>query len=432
MTHPDLSVVIPTRNRRASLERTLNALARQRLAANRFEAVVSMDGADEAGTRYLAAMNLPYHLTVVGSDAPRGAAAARNLGAASAQGELLLFLDDDVEADPGLLAEHVRAQHDGAHVTIGYLPPCLESGPADFFQRALRGWWEAMFDAMRLPGHRYWFRDFLTGNCAMSATLFERVGRFDEDFRCHEDYEFGVRVVADRAAMRFVEAASGIHHEQTTVSRAFERKREEGRADIQMLRKHPELVPSLPLGIFDAFSTRMQRLLRRLAFERPSAGRTLASLLARSLPLLESGRFRGRWMKRMHALLSYWYWRGITEEIPTLAGFAAFLRDCRSRSGWSPMILEVDLANGLELVKAQIDRRRPEGLRVVLNGVAVGDIAPVPGAEGLTGHHLEASLARELSGPLVAALGRSGAIPVDSADGAWIATGRVPSDSIRF
>jgi hypothetical protein len=154
--------------------------------------------------------------------------------------------------------------------------------------------------------------------------------------------------------------------------------------------------------------------------------------MARTLPLLESGRFRGRWTKRVHALLSYWYWTGIADQIITFPAFAAFLDDCETRSGWSPMILEVDLGNGLELVMAQVDRRRPEGLRVMLNRLHVGDIAPVPGAEGLTGQHLKASLARELAGPLVDALGRTGAIPAQSVDGMLAATGRLPSEAIRF
>lgn len=369
MKQVDVSVIIPTRDRRASLERTLNALARQRCAATSFEVVVAEDAAAQPGAKHVGSLSLPYPLTVIAPALPQGAAAARNRGAEVARGELLLFLDDDIEADPGLIAAHVKAHQDAAHVTVGNLPPVFEGGARGFFPVALRGWWEAMFATMRRPGHRYWFRDLLTGNCAVSATLFERLGRFDPDFRCHEDYEFGVRVVAGRAVMRYVEAARGLHHEQTTLPRAFERKRDEGQADVLMLRKHPHLVPSLPLGIFERHASRLQRLMRRLIFERPAAARSLASLVGRSLPVLETGRFRGRWARRLEDLLYYWYWRGIAAEIPTLPAYMAFIRACGARSAWSPLMLEVDLANGLELVMAQVDRRRPDGLRVMLKGV---------------------------------------------------------------
>lgn len=432
MKQPDVTVVIPTRDRRASLHRALNALARQHFAASRFEVMVAVDGDADATASYLATLDLPYHLTVVGSLTARGAAAARNEGAAAAQGELLVFLDDDIEAEPGLVGAHVRAHHDGAHVTVGYLRPVLAGGQDGFFAAALRGWWEAMFETMRRAGHRYWFRDLLTGNCAISAALFERLGRFDADLLCHEDYEFGVRAIGAGAVMRFVEEAGGAHHESTTLRRAFERKREEGRADVAMLRKHPDLVPSLPLGTFDQYAMKVQRLLRRLVFERPQAGRLLASALTRSLPVLESGRFRGRWRRRLYDVLTYWYWQGVADRLPSSAHYAAFIDDCRARSAWAPMTLEVDLRNGLELVAAQIDRRRPHGLRVMFNGERVGEITPVPGAEGLTGQHMKASLAQELAGPLVAALGRTGVIPLDSTTGVATATGPLPSDTLRL
>jgi hypothetical protein len=264
------------------------------------------------------------------------------------------------------------------------------------------------------------------------VSVFDSVGRFDADFECHEDYELGVRLLAQRTVMRYVQAASGAHHERTTLPRAFARKREEGRADVLMLRKHPELAPELPLGFFDRYSTSLQRLLRRLAFERPFFGKTLAAALTRSLPLLEASRFRGRWKRRVDGLLSYWYWLGIREQLPTLASIARFLQECDSRSEWSPTILEVDVANGLQLVMAQVDRRRPEGLRVMLKEVLVGDIPPRAGAEGLRGEHLKAALARELAGALLEAMARTGAIPVVKGAERLVTTGEVPSEAARF
>ncbi len=444
MKHVDVSVVIPTRDRPAELARTLRALARQRCSPSSYEVVVSVDGgaADapaagaDTGRRWAAShlpgLDLPYPLIVVGSEECRGAAAARNLGASSARGDVLLFLDDDIEADPGLIAAHVAAQHEGAHVTIGYLPPCFEDVPRDFFRIVLRRWWEAMFAAMRQPGHRYWFRDLLTGNCAMPASLFARLGGFDPDFRCHEDYEFAVRAIATGAVLRFVEAARGSHHERTTLERTLARKRDEGRADVLMVRKHPELVPSLPLGIFERVATRRQHLLRRLLFERPAAGRFLVLLTMRALTVLEAGRFRGRWEHRVTDLLHYWYWRGIADEVPTLPAVEALLAGCRSRSEWSPAMLEVDLAHGLDLSVAHVDRHRPDGLRVMLGGVRIGEIAPVPGAERLAGQHLRAALARELAGPFLEGLARSGAIPLEVREGVPVATGTIPADTIHF
>ena len=432
MTSPDVAIVIPTRDRRASLERTVRALAHQHFPPNRFEVVVAVDGPDQGTETFLGGLGLPYRLTVVSSDQPRGAASARNQGAASATGETLIFLDDDIEAGPDLVGAHVAAQREGVQVTIGYLPPAFDETVRGFFRSALRGWWEAMFEAMRRPGHRYWFRDLLTGNCSMAASLFARVGGFNQAFVCHEDYELGVRLLEQTTMMRFVESAAGTHHERTTLRRAFARKRDEGRADILMLEKHPELVSALPLGVFDRYASRAQQLLRRLNFERPGVGRLLASAMARTLPALEYARLRGRWMRRLHDLLSYWYWVGVTARLPDDHAYRAFIEACQTRSAWSPLTLEVDVANGLELVMAQIDRRRPAGLRVMLKDVRLGEIPPVPGAEGLTGRHLKAALAHELAGALVTALGETGTLGVTPGEKGLEATRPLPTDSGRL
>lgn len=425
----DVSVVIPTRDRRHSLERTLRALTQQRIAPSRFEVVVAVDGARDGTAAYLSALAMPYGLVTVASGEPRGPAAARNQGAAAASGELLVFLDDDVEPGPDLLGAHLDAHRRGTQASVGYLPPAFDGRPRDFFQATLHGWWETMFERMRRPGHRYWFRDLLTGNCAIGAACFAELGGFDAAFRCHEDYELGVRLIAGKGVMRFVPDAAGLHHENTRLPGSLARKRDEGRADVAMVRKHPHVAPSLPLGAFTERATRMHRLLRRLAFEQPALGRALAAGMARMLPALERGRFRGRWRRRVYDLLVYFYWRGVADEIPSLAALRSLLDGCAARAGWSPMTLQVDIGDGLDLVMAQVDRHRPDAVRVMLNGLEIGSITPVPGSERLSGRHLRAALARELSGTVVSVLGRTGHLPVESREDGLVATAALPTDT---
>jgi GT2 family glycosyltransferase len=426
----DISVVVPTHNRRQSLLRTLGALARQDYPASRFEVIVAVDGSSDGTITSLAGARLPFSLQVVTVDAPRGAAAARNLGARAAQGDLLLFLDDDIEATPGLLTAHARAHDQGAQVGTGYLRT-VGAPEIDFFQIALRGWWEAMFASMRRAGHRYDFRDVLTGNCAIDARLFRTIGGFDERFRCHEDYEFGVRTVAAPAEVRFVEDAVATHHECTTLSRSLWRKREEGRADVQMIRTHPHLVAALPLGVFEQYATRTQSLVRRLAFGRPAAGRVVAAIFTRALRVFEAARLRGRWQRRLHDLLQYSYWCGVSDAVGSFGEFERLRAECRSLPGRRSDSLDVDLALGLAASMRLVDGRRPDALEVRYRSERVGAIPASPGAERLKGAHLQAALARELAGPLVLALGRAGVIAVQTRENV-ITTGAVPVDALAL
>ena len=114
-----LSIVIPTYERREVVPRTVTALASQ--SYEDFEVIVVVDGPTDGTASALRELSTPFRLTVL-EQPNSGAAAARNAGAAAAAGELLLFLDDDMEADPALLAEHDGSQREGADLVLGDLP----------------------------------------------------------------------------------------------------------------------------------------------------------------------------------------------------------------------------------------------------------------------------------------------------------------------
>lgn len=87
------SVVIPVFNAADSIDRTLGALARQELPKGvELEVVVADDGSSD-GSADLIHQSHPW-VTVVRQE-NQGPAAARNLGAAVATGDYLLFVDSD-------------------------------------------------------------------------------------------------------------------------------------------------------------------------------------------------------------------------------------------------------------------------------------------------------------------------------------------------
>jgi glycosyltransferase involved in cell wall biosynthesis len=93
------SVIVPARNRPATLAQCLESLARQSFAADRFEVVVVDDGSEQP-------LTVPPTLSPAGTpivlvrQANTGPAGARNRGLAEARGEFVAFIDDDCEADP--------------------------------------------------------------------------------------------------------------------------------------------------------------------------------------------------------------------------------------------------------------------------------------------------------------------------------------------
>ncbi|MBI3801508.1 MAG: glycosyltransferase family 2 protein [Deltaproteobacteria bacterium] len=94
MRQPVVSVVIPTYNRPSQLARCLDGLAELAYPQNYFEVIVVDDGGSLDLTPATARHRNQLNLTLLRQ--PRGGpGAARNTGAAVAQGDLIAFLDDD-------------------------------------------------------------------------------------------------------------------------------------------------------------------------------------------------------------------------------------------------------------------------------------------------------------------------------------------------
>ena len=176
----------------------------------------------------------------------------RNTGAASATGQLLLFLDDDIEALPPLVESHARVHRERpGSAFMGPYPPKLQGGTR-FFDVEVRSWWEEKFYQMSREDHRFSYQDLLSGNLSLDAELFARLDGFDSAFgNCGgEDYELGVRLLKAGVSFAVAEDAVGYHyeHETNNLDRSFLRARQEGRSYVLIGQRHPELKPALHVG----------------------------------------------------------------------------------------------------------------------------------------------------------------------------------------
>lgn len=120
-----VSIVIGTRNRPESLQRCLESIVRQTVPPH--EVLIVDDGALDAAaaTRVLERAGVPavYH----NKSHDPGLTKSRNLGIRRSTGDVVLFLDDDVELEPGYVEALIRGyeQHPDAGGVAGRLidPP---------------------------------------------------------------------------------------------------------------------------------------------------------------------------------------------------------------------------------------------------------------------------------------------------------------------
>ena len=262
MNKPEISIVIPTFNRRASLERVLNALRRQTLPLDRFEVVVVSDGSSDGTVEFLQgpqaspALNLRPLI-----QANQGVATARNNGYRAAQADLVLFLDDDVIPAPQLVAEHLAFQPRDAIVLGPMLTPKDATlAPWVLYEQRML---EKQYGDMLAGRWKPTARQFYTGNTSLYKKYLEQTGGFDPTFRRAEDVELAYRLKDLGCRFEFHMAAEGYHYAQRSFASWNAIATAYGRNDVIMARSKGQvwLLPT----IFREFRLR-NRLIRSLTW----------------------------------------------------------------------------------------------------------------------------------------------------------------------
>ncbi len=117
---PEISVVVPTFRRPASLPELMAALEGQSLAPTRFEVLVVDNGScdDTQGVLAQLAERSPLTLRVLEHTLTQGPAGARNAGWQAARAPLVAFTDDDCLPQPGWLAAGLDALRADARLGV--------------------------------------------------------------------------------------------------------------------------------------------------------------------------------------------------------------------------------------------------------------------------------------------------------------------------
>jgi glycosyltransferase involved in cell wall biosynthesis len=199
---PLISVVIPTRDRHASLRRTVAALAAQD-TAREWELVVVDDGSvPPVGPDALPGIDRARIVRCEGG----GPARARNAGLAAASGDVVLFTDDDTEPAPTWI--EAAAAHLDAHPGDLGVEGVVASPEYDpLYAHSL------VNDA---PG-AYW-----TCNVGFRRAVLVEIGGFSSDYpypHC-EDLDLAYRALR-RGSIGFARGMAIVHHPRPLTARQW-------------------------------------------------------------------------------------------------------------------------------------------------------------------------------------------------------------------
>lgn len=186
-----VSVIIPSYNRADRVPSLLTALLQQEYDGE-FEVVVVDDGSCDETPAVLQEWTSrhPKRIRYLRQH-NSGPAAARNRGAVEARGELLAFIDDDCLPERSWLRRLEEAlRNSGTAAVAGAVINPEDNWIGRYINR------ESVIDHVVTPEGAV--TALVTGNAAVRADLFRKLGGFDEAIRVAggEDTEFGFRLRA--------------------------------------------------------------------------------------------------------------------------------------------------------------------------------------------------------------------------------------------
>jgi len=318
------------------------------------EIVFVLDGCTDSTREALEARHLRRPLKIV--EVPGlGAAAARNAGAAQAEGDYLIFMDDDVVPRPGALEAHVRSHASGRRLAVvGPYPyaPEMPVNPIDFF---IRDWWNVRFKALADPAHTFTYADCLTGNLSLNRADFEAVGGFDEAFKKdgREDYELGVRLLKSGVQIRFAKDALVYHYPVNRPRSVLRKWYTWGRADVYFAQKHPEVFWTLPIRRYCRNTPSFRAGLHALALCFPLNPMGIVSLMGGYFEKRLDRLWEDRWLRRWRLSHHLAYLLGVLSALGGVRQFDDFLRRWQDRADWPRhrvRVEEVDVLSGQALI----------------------------------------------------------------------------------
>ncbi|MDE3188113.1 MAG: glycosyltransferase family 2 protein [Acidobacteriota bacterium] len=236
----DISVIIPTFNRREIVRRTVETLIAQTLPADRYELIVVIDGSTDGTAAMLRALRPACRLRVIEQE-NRGLAGARNSGFRAAETGLVLFLDDDMLCAPGLIAAHVAA-HGTVDRMVGFgaiflSPDSPPSLAVECFHREIGAFY---LQQMQSASTSWQEIECVFSNTSLPRSVLIEADGFDEAFRMREDLELGVRLCNAGVKARYIDSAVAYQYYEKSAADLIRDAQAFAAADVMFARRYPD------------------------------------------------------------------------------------------------------------------------------------------------------------------------------------------------
>ncbi|MFQ6092373.1 MAG: glycosyltransferase family 2 protein [bacterium] len=241
----EVSIVIPTYNKLDFLKRTLRTLSHLTYPRENLEVIVVDDGSEDGTQQFLERFSPPFDYFFFRHGTNRCLSAARNTGIRHARGEIVVFLDDDMEVVPQFLEEHLKFHAASQRAAVMGNVQLAAEVPRTGIVRYLssRGVHKLK------PGQKVPFKYWRSSNSSVRRSILIEVGLFDERIQEYggEDLELAFRL-EKLGDVNFIYAPQAISYHMhyrhlTDVCRLMFNYGQTSLA--YMVQKHPELAETV-------------------------------------------------------------------------------------------------------------------------------------------------------------------------------------------
>jgi glycosyltransferase involved in cell wall biosynthesis len=280
---PECTIIIPTYNRAMTLLKCLEALDAQTAPKEHFEVIVSDDGSEDKTGEIVETFIRTHDLDLRYLRQPNsGQNAARNRAIGVSGGDLLLFINDDTIATPGLVERHFAAHRMYPSEEVAILGKVTVSPdlPRSIFARLHL---DCAFSLLESKSELDW-RAFYTCNVSVKKSFLLKYGLFDESLRYNDDIELARRLSEHGFRIIYDEETVGHHYHYLTEGDYVRLARLSGKTLALWYKKSPHLETELAsVGFYKAapIKKRMQYFFADLVIN--SATRPFLIAFARRL-----------------------------------------------------------------------------------------------------------------------------------------------------
>ncbi len=238
---PKVSVIIPTKNRSALLAEAIERIESQTVPREQYEVIVIDNDSTDDTRQVLEQKARTYSNLKYGLQEKRGPAATRNAGLRLANAEVVLFIDDDVQAAHSLVQAHFECHQRIPNASVIGAVEIPWDNTTDPFLRYLRD--HRILNPYTPSKGPIDFSYYHTCNVSTPTNVLLNVGGFNESFQipAMEDIELGYRLEKAGSRMVFAPDAKAVHYRFPGYRDFIDRSEQAGYWLGQLLQLHPEL-----------------------------------------------------------------------------------------------------------------------------------------------------------------------------------------------